>query len=238
MHKILILTRKELWGFFDSLTAYVMLVVFLGLSGFFTWMYGSTVFFINQASLSVFFSVSFWSIFFFVPAITMRSFAEEQRTGTLELLLTKAISNWEIVLGKFFSCWLLILMALLCTLPYYFTIAALGNVDHGAIWGGYVGLALLAASYISLGIFSSSLTNNQIFSFLLALFIGVMFHVLFDIIGSTNSALSSVFLFLSTREHFSSISRGVFDSRDLLYFLSLTVFWLFLAKIKLDTKRT
>ena len=238
MHKILVLTQKELWGFFDSLTAYVMLVVFLGLSGFFTWMFGSTIFFINQASLNVFFSVSFWSIFFFVPAITMRSFAEEQRTGTLELLLTKAISNWQIVLGKFFACWLLILIALFCTLPYYFTISALGNVDHGAIWGGYVGLALLAATYISLGIFSSSLTNNQIFSFLLALFIGVMFHVLFDIIGSTSSSLSSVFMFLSTREHFSSVSRGVFDSRDLLYFLSLTIFWLFLAKIKLDTKRT
>jgi ABC-2 type transport system permease protein len=152
----------------------------------------------------------------------MKSIAEENKTGTIELLSTKAITDWDIVVGKFLSCWILILVALLCTLPYYITVSKLGNVDHGGIIGGYFGLALISAAYVSIGIFTSSITNNQIVAFLLALFIGIFFHLLFDLISSgLKGALGSVFEFLSARSHFDSLSRGVIDSRDLLYFISI-----------------
>ena len=238
MYKIFILTRKELQGFFDSLTAYILLIVFLGLSGFFTWLFGSTVFFLNQASLGVFFAVSFWTLFFFIPALTMKSLAEEQRSGTLELLTTKAISHWEIVCGKFFACLALVVLALLCTIPYYITVSFLGEVDHSAILGGYLGLLLLSTSYISLGIFSSSLTSNQIVSFLIALCLGSLFHMLFGFMGSSlPSVLGSIFRFLSAETHYSAISRGVIDSRDVLYFVSMSLLWLFFAKFMLSKRK-
>ena len=238
MYKIIVLARKELQSFFDSLTAYILLVVFLGLSGFFTWMFGSTVFFLNQASLSVFFAVSFWTLFFFVPAITMRTLAEEQRSGTLELLSTKAISHWEIVLGKFLACFVLVFLSFLFTLPYYITVSLIGEVDHSAVWGGYLGLILLSASYISLGIFASSLTSNQIVSFLISLCLISLFHLLFGLMGnSLPSVLGSVFRFLSSEAHYSSISRGVIDSRDLLYFASMALLWLFCAQFMLRKRK-
>ena len=238
MSKALILARKELQSFLDSLTAYILLVVFLGLGGFFTWLFGSTVFYLKQASLQVFFGVSFWTLFFFMPAITMRSIAEEQRTGTLELLGTKAISDWEIVIGKFLACLAVVSVALLCTLPYYITVSALGPIDHGAVWGGYLGLLLLSSAYISLGIFTSSLTNNQIVSFLLALCLSSLFHMLFGFMGSSlQGTLGKVLYYLSTDRHYSAIKRGVIDSRDLLYFLSFTILWLYLAKTMLNRRK-
>lgn len=222
MDRIWIITKRELASFFDSLTAYVMLVVFLGLSGFFTWLSVNNIFVQGQARLDVFFGISFWTLFFFIPAITMKSIAEENKTGTIELLSTKAITDWDIVVGKFLACWILILVALLCTLPYYITVSNLGNADHGGIIGGYFGLALISAAYVSIGIFTSSITNNQIVAFLLALFIGIFFHLIFDLISSgLKGTLGSVFEFLSARSHFDSLSRGVIDSRDLLYFISI-----------------
>lgn len=222
MDRIWIITKRELAAFFDSLTAYVMLVVFLGLSGFFTWLSVNNIFVQGQARLDVFFGISFWTLFFFIPAITMKSIAEENKTGTIELLSTKAITDWDIVVGKFLACWILILVALLCTLPYYITVSKLGNADHGGIIGGYFGLALISAAYVSIGIFTSSITSNQIVAFLLALFIGIFFHLIFDLISSgLKGTLGSVFEFLSARSHFDSLSRGVIDSRDLLYFISI-----------------
>lgn len=222
MDRIWIITKRELASFFDSLTAYVMLVVFLGLSGFFTWLSVNNIFVQGQARLDVFFGISFWTLFFFIPAITMKSIAEENKTGTIELLSTKAITDWDIVVGKFLACWILILVALLCTLPYYITVSKLGNADHGGIIGGYFGLALISAAYVSIGIFTSSITSNQIVAFLLALFIGIFFHLIFDLISSgLKGTLGSVFEFLSARSHFDSLSRGVIDSRDLLYFISI-----------------
>ncbi len=127
------ITKRESQAFFDSLIAYIMLVAFLGFSGFFTWLYGSDVFFVGQASLQSFFSIAYWTLFFFIPAITMRMLAEEKKTGTIELLLTKAVTDRQVVVGKFLACLLLIVIALAFTLPYYITVAYLGNVDHGAI---------------------------------------------------------------------------------------------------------
>ena len=222
MNKIWIITRRELASFFDSLIAYVIIIMFLGFTGFFTWLAGNNVFLMGQANLQVFFQIGFWTLFFFIPALTMKMLAEETRSGTIELLSTKAISDWEIVTGKFMACLLLVLIALSCTLPYYVTVSQLGSIDHGAMVGGYMGLLLLSAGYISIGLFASSITNNQIVAFLIALLIGIFFQLLFDIMGFTfRGSVGNVLNYLSMRTHFDSLSRGVIDSRDLIYFFSV-----------------
>lgn len=222
MKKIWIIAKRELGSYFDSLIAYMMIIIFLGLSGFFTWLFGNNIFLMNQASLIVFFGISYWTLFFFIPAITMRSLAEEHSSGTIELLSTKAVTDFEIVAGKFLGCYMLVVIALLSTIPYYITIAQIGPVDHGAVLGGYFGLLLASAAYVAIGIFASSTTNNQIVAFLMALFISLFFHLLFDILASgTSGTISHVFNYLSARVHFESLSRGVIDSRDIIYFLSL-----------------
>lgn len=238
MSKVWIITKRELSAFFDSLIAYVMIILFLGLSGLFTWLIpGSNVFFLGQASLEVFYNVSFWSLFFFIPAITMRMIAEENKEGTIELLITKAISDGQIVAGKFLACLILVLIALLCTLPYYITVSQLGNVDDGSVIGGYIGLILLSAGYISIGLFSSSLTQNQIVAFLVALLIGIFFHLLFDAFGTgLTGFLGSFFSYLSMRTHFESLSRGVIDSRDIIYFASIIAIGLIATQIMLSKR--
>ena len=136
MNAIWTIAKRELNSFFDSLIAYIMLVLFLGFSGFFTWLLGSDIFLVGQASLESFFNVAFWTLFFFIPALTMRLLAEEKKTGTIELLLTKAITDRELVIGKFLATILLVLIGLLFTLPYVITIANIGNIDAGQIFCG------------------------------------------------------------------------------------------------------
>lgn len=240
MKQIWIITKRELRSYFDSLMAYIMIVLFLGFSGFLTWIKGfgnSDIFFVNQASLMVFFQVAYWTLFFFIPALSMRLIAEENRSGTLELILTKPVSDWQFVVGKFLATIILISITLALTLPYYFTIWSLGPVDHGAIWSGYLGLLLMSATYISIGIFASSITNNQIVSFLLALFIGIFFHLLFGLIASGMSGfLGNLFNFLSLSTHFESVSRGVIDSKDIIYFLSIIFIGLFSSEAVLSKR--
>ena len=237
MSKVWIVTRRELASFFDSLIAYVMIILFLGLSGSFTWLFGTNVFVLGQASLDVFYSIAFWSLFFFIPAITMRMIAEENKAGTIELLITKAVSDSQIVMGKFLACLILVIIALACTIPYYVTVSQLGNVDDGAVIGGYLSMILLAGSYISIGLFASSLTQNQIVAFLLALTIGIFFHMLFDVISSgMTGALGQFFSFLSLRVHVDSLSRGVIDSRDIIYFLSIITLGLIATQVMLSKR--
>lgn len=237
MHAIWIITKRELASFFDSLIAYIMLVLFLGFSGFFTWLYGSNIFFSGQASLESFFNVAYWTLFFFIPALTMRSLAEEKKTGTIELLLTKAVTDRQLVLGKFLSTLLLVAIALLFTLPYVITVSCLGNLDSGQVICGYAGLILMCAAYIGIGVYASSLTANQIVAFLAALFIGLFFHIIFGVLAAGFTGTTGAgFSFLSLSDHFQSMSRGILDSRDVLYFLSLTFTGLFLAEFSL-TKR-
>ncbi|MFW6371169.1 MAG: ABC transporter permease subunit [Bacteroidota bacterium] len=234
MRQSWIIAKRELGSFFDSLIAYVMLVLFLGFSGFFTWLYGSNIFFIDQASLQAFFSIAYWTLFFFIPALSMRMIAEEKKTGTIELLLTKPVTDWQLVVGKFLATLLLVLIALALTLPYYFTVWKLGPVDHGAVWSGYLGLILISATYISIGIFASSISNNQIVSFLLALFIGIFFHIIFDVLATSFSgSVGQIFDYLSANTHFESISRGVIDSKDIIYFLSIIFVALFATELVL-----
>lgn len=238
MNKIWIITKRELYVFFDSLMAYIMLIIFLGLSGLFTWLRGSDIFFVNQASLQSFFNIAYWSLFFFIPALTMRLIAEEKKSGTIELLLTKPVNEWQVVTGKFLSTLILIGIAIAMTIPYYITVWMLGPVDHGAVWLGYLGLLLMSAAYISIGIFASSTTNNQIVAFLLALFISIFFHVIFDVLAnSTSGFIGHILSYMSLSTHYESISRGVVDTKDIIYFLSIVLVGLFLSELTLARKK-
>lgn len=234
MKTIWILSKREFRSFFDSLIAYIMLVLFLGISGFFTWLFGTDVFLVGQASLGAFFSIAYWTLFFFIPALTMRLLAEEFRSGTIELLLTRAITDRQVVIGKFLSTFLLIIVALLFTAPYVITIGSIGNLDLGAVLCGYLGLVLMSGAYISIGLWASSITRNQIVAYLLSLFIGLFFHMIFGMLSSTFSGfVGQLFNDLSMRVHFDSISRGVLDSGDLIYFGSIIVLGVFLSEISL-----
>jgi ABC-2 type transport system permease protein len=222
MNKIWIIASRELKTFFDSLMAYVMIVLFLGFSGLFTWLYGSDIFMVGQASLQTFFQIAYWTLFFFIPALTMRMIAEEKRSGTLELLLTKPVTDWQLITGKFLSAFLLIAITLAFTLPYYITVANIGPIDHGAVWTGYLGLLFMSGVYISIGIFASSISNNQIVGFLVALFIGIFFHIVFGFLaGQFTGSVGEILNYLSMSTHFDSMSRGVIDTKDLFYFITL-----------------
>ncbi|MCF8240699.1 MAG: ABC transporter permease subunit [Melioribacteraceae bacterium] len=234
MKSIWTITKRELRSFFDSLIAYILLIVFLGFSGFFTWLFGSDIFFIGQATLQPFFSIAYWTLFFFIPALTMRMLAEEKRSGTIELLLTKSVSDWQVIIGKFLSCLILIGIALGLTLPYYITVWSIGPIDHGAVWTGYLGMILMSMTYISIGLFASSITTNQIVAFLLSLFIGVFFLIIFDVLANNFTGTLGQWLnYMSLSSHYESVSRGVIDSKDLIYFLSITYFGLVLAETSL-----
>ena len=239
MKKILIIARRELGVFFDSLIAYILVIVFLGLSGFFTWITGNgDVFFTGEASIRPFFTIAFWTLFFFIPALTMRMLAEEKKTGTIELLLTKAVTDRQVILGKFLACMALVGLAVLFTLPWYYTITTLGKVDHGSIITGYIGIMLLAAAYAGIGLFASSITDNQIVAFLLALLIGVVFLFIFGVLAGTSSGfLAYVFNYLSLENHYDSIMRGVLDTKDIFYLLSICFLGLSLAEVMLARRR-
>jgi ABC-2 type transport system permease protein len=238
MKEVWIIARRELNSFFNSLMAYILLIAFLGFSGFFTWIYGADVFMVGQASMQSFFGIAYWTLFFFIPALTMGLLAEETRSGTIELLLTKPIRDWHVIGGKFLSTLILICVALAFTLPYYITIATLGPLDHGAVWTGYLGLILMSATYISIGIFASSISRNQIVAFLIALLIGIFFHIIFGVLaGNMGGWIGSVLNYLNLSTHFESISRGVIDTKDLIYFFSMIAIPLILAETRLASRK-
>ena len=232
-----IITKRELQSYFDSLIAYILLILFLGFSGFFTWLFGSDVFIVGQATLQSFFGIAYWTLFFFTPALTMRLLAEEKKTGTIELLLTKAVSDRQVVVGKFLAAFLMVMIALLFTFPYVITLSNIGNIDAGEMLCGYAGLALMSGAYISIGLYASSTTNNQIVAFLMALSIGLFFHIIFEVLaGNFTGVAAQVFSTLSLNNHFESMSRGVVDTRDVIYFGSIIFLGLFFSELSL-TKR-
>ena len=237
MNTIWIITKRELSSYFDSLIAIIMIVLFLGFSGFFTWISGSDIFLISQATLRPFFGIAYWTLFFFIPALTMRTFAEENRSGTIEMLLTKPVTDRQVILGKYLATIILIAIALALTLPYVITISKIGNLDAGGTLCGYLALLLISASYASIGIFTSSLTTNQIVAFLSALFIGLFFHIIFQIIASGMTGIfGQIINSLSTTVHFESLSRGVLDSKDIIYFGSIIFMGLFLTDVSLSKR--
>ncbi|MDX1671268.1 MAG: ABC transporter permease subunit [Balneolaceae bacterium] len=223
MHRIWIISKREINAFFDTLMAYILLVVFLGVSGIFTWLLGgSDIFFVGQASLQGFFGVAFWTLFFFIPAVTMRMVAEEESSGTLELLATKPVKHYQIIAGKWLASWLLIVISLALTLPYYITVASLGPLDHGAAISGYLALLFVSGVYTSIGIFASSLTSNQIVAFILSLFIAFFFHFLFGQITTLlPQSLANLLEFLSMDQHYQTMSRGVIGIENIIYMISI-----------------
>ncbi|HMJ69957.1 MAG TPA: ABC transporter permease subunit [Cyclobacteriaceae bacterium] len=238
MSAVLVIAKRELNSFFDSLMAYILLALFLGFTGLFTWLLGgSDVFYIGQATLAQFFSYANLSFFVFIPALTMQLLAEERKIGTLELLLTKSVTDRQVVYGKFLAAVSMLAIALLFTLPFVVTIFSIGDADVGQIVSGYFGLLLTGAAFVSIGLYASSLTSNQIVSFLVALIISVFFQFIFNILASSiPGVVGEVLSDLSITTHFESISRGVLDTRDLIYFISVIFLGLFLSELSL-TKR-
>ena len=222
MHETWTLTKRELHAYFDSPAAYVVLSVFLLFTG---WFFGSTLFLENVASLRSVFNVAPFIFLFFIPALTMSSFAEERRAGTLELLLTFPVRDWQIIAGKLLAVSLFLLIAIALTVIYTMTLSLLGDLDFGATVGGYLGLFLLGTTCAAIGIFASSLTRNQIVAFILGFAI-IFALFLLDKITAVMSGglLVSVLQYLGTDFHYQNLLRGVIDTRDVLYYLSMTTF--------------
>lgn len=239
------LFKKEINSFLSSLIGIMVVVVFLLITGLFLWVFKSdfNIMSYGYASLDSLFIIAPWVFLFLVPAVTMRFFAEERRTGTIEMLLTKPLSDWQIVGAKYLAGVALVLLALIPTLIYYVSVSQLampaGNVDHGGIWGSYIGLFFLSAAFVSIGVFCSSVTNNQILAFILSVFLCGFLYIGFEFIYSL-SLFGKIDLFiqqLGMAAHYSSMSRGVIDTRDLLYFLAVIALFLCLTKSSLANRK-
>jgi ABC-2 type transport system permease protein len=226
--------QKELRAYFNSPVAYIVLTIFLLITGFF---FTSSLFLINQASMRPLFNLLPVVFLFFVPAITMRLLAEEKRSGSIELLVTLPTRDWEIILGKFFAAWLLVAAAVILTLFYTFSVSAIGSLDAGETFAGYVGALLLGGSFAAVGIWGSSLTRNQIVAFLISLAVVAALYLVGDLLPVLPVRLAPVLQFLSISYHFDNISRGVVDTRDLLYYGSLIYLMLYLAHRALESRK-
>jgi ABC-2 type transport system permease protein len=232
--------KKEINTFFASPIGYLVIAVFLLLNGLFLWLFKGDFNVLDNgfADLSTFFLLAPWILIFLVPAVTMRSFADEKKQGTLELLLTKPISHLNIVLGKYLGSFVLIVIALIPTVLYVYTISKLGNpegnLDIGSVTGSYFGLLFLVAAYTAIGVFASSLTDNQIVAFIIAIFICFFFYFGFEGLSNYNLFGDAFYIEkLGMESHFKSMSRGVLDTRDIIYFLSITAFFIVLTKLNI-----
>ncbi len=237
--------RKEINHFLSSLIGYIAVIVFLLATGLFIWFFPDTsVLEYGYASLESLFYLAPWIFMFLIPAITMRSFAEEVNTGTIELLVTKPLTDLQIVGGKYLAAVLLVLLALIPTLLYFFSVSKLGappgNIDTGATWGSYIGLLLIGATFASIGIFASAITRNQIVAFILAVFLCFFIYVGFDYISRLPvffAGLDSLIEQIGIDAHYRSISRGVVDSRDLIYFGSIITAFILFTKLALESRK-
>ncbi|WP_303315632.1 gliding motility-associated ABC transporter permease subunit GldF [Flavivirga abyssicola] len=238
---MLAILKKEINSFFASPIGYLVIAIFLVLNGLFLWLFKGEFNILDYgfADLSSFFLLTPWILIFLIPAVTMRSFSDEKKQGTLELLLTKPISHIHIILGKYFGAFILILIALIPTLLYVYTVYQLGNpignLDVGSTLGSYFGLLFLIAAYTAIGVYASSLSDNQIVSFIIAVFICFLFYIGFE--GIADFASNDFIEQLGMSVHYKSMSRGVLDTRDILYFLSVTIFFLMLTKININREK-
>ncbi|MEL7160770.1 MAG: gliding motility-associated ABC transporter permease subunit GldF [Bacteroidota bacterium] len=242
---MLAIYRKEINAFFSSLIGYLVIAVFLLVMGLFLFVFpGSSLLDFGYASLGPFFQLAPNVLTFIIPAICMRAFAEERQTGAIELLVTRPLRDVEIVLGKFLACLSLVVIALLPTVLYYYTIyqlgAPVGNIDAGGTVGSYLGLLFLSMAFVAIGLFASSLTSNQIVSFLLALALTFWCYFGFELLAALPIFYANGEAFIQSlgmQEHFRSLGRGLIDSRDVVYFLSVTAFFLLLTVISLERRK-
>ncbi len=236
--------RKEVNQFLNSLLGYMVIIVFLVATGLLFWVFPQgNVMDYGFAEMGAFFNLTPFVFIFLIPAITMRSVAEEKKSGTLEWLLTKPLSEWEILSGKFLAAWVLSLLALLPTLLYFLSLYVLGspagNIDAAGVAGSYIGLALLSLVFTAIGIFGSCLTDNQLVAFVISVFLSYFFYSGLSSIAEIDIwARSSVFIhFLSLDGHFQALGKGLIDARDVFYLLSLAAAMLSAAKLLLSTRR-
>ncbi|MBC8155240.1 MAG: gliding motility-associated ABC transporter permease subunit GldF [Bacteroidetes bacterium] len=235
--------RKEVSQFFSSPIAYIIMAVFLTAVGLLLWVFPDTSLLeYGYADLGGFFSLTPYVMGFLVPAITMRSLADEVRAGTLEWLLTKPVSRWGVVLGKFLANWLLLALTILPTLIYYVTLYQLGdppgNIDSAAVAGSYIGLLLLGSVFVAIGVWTSSLNDNQVVAFVLGVFFCFLFYVgLSALSGLLPDGSAAYYLsYLALDEQYRALGRGLIDSRNVIYLVSLTGFFLFLTTTQLTAK--
>jgi len=226
---------REIKSFLGSPIGYLVIAIFLILNGLFLWVFEGDFNILNSgfADLSPFFTLAPWILIFLIPAVTMRSFSDEKKQGTLELLLTKPLSVWEIVNGKFLGVLLLICMAIVPTFIYVSAISSLGmpegNIDMGSTLGSYFGLVFLIGAYTAIGIFTSTLSDNQIVAFILAVFLCFLLFFGFEGLAAVIPNFSTTIAYLGMQNHFKSMSRGVLDTRDMLYFASCIAIFLSLT---------
>jgi ABC-2 type transport system permease protein len=239
------LIKKEIGSFFSSLTGYIVIIVFLSINALFIWVFPGELNIPDSgyATLDTLFIIAPWVFLFLVPALTMRMFAEEKRSGTLELLLVRPLTYLQIVLAKFIAALVLVLISLIPTLVYFWSVYSLGNppgnLDTGAVWGSYIGLFFLGSCYGSIGLFASSLGENQIVSFIVAVVVAFFLFSGFELLSklTSNITFEQLLLYLGINEHYRSISRGVVDTRDLIYFVTLIAFFIFLTRSVLQSRK-
>jgi ABC-2 type transport system permease protein len=236
--------KKEFYAYLSSLVAYITIGIFLTVLGLFLWVFPDTsILDYGYAGLDSLFNTVPYLFMFLIPAITMRTLAEEKKEGTFELLATKPLTDWDIILGKYFAAVTLVLFALIPTLIYYISVyqlgATVGNIDSGAVIGSYIGLFLLGAAFVAIGVFSSSLTKNQIIAFAIAVFLCFITFSGFDSASQILSfqIIDSILINLGINAHYQSISRGVLDTRDLIYFLSFIAIFLIITKTILGGRK-
>jgi ABC-2 type transport system permease protein len=239
------LLKKELSSFLNSLLGYIVIAVFLLVNGLFLWVFPmeSNILDYGYANIDGLFLIAPFVFLFLIPAITMRFFAEENKTGTIELLMTRPLTDIQVILAKYFAALLLVVISLIPTFLYFFSVYQLGfptgNLDVGGILGSYVGLLFLGASFVAIGLFASSITDNQIISFILAVFLSGFTYLGFEFIYGLD-LFGKFDLFIQTlgiSVHYSSMSRGVIDTRDLIYFVSLIAFFVLLTKTSLESRK-
>lgn len=235
---------REIKSFFGSPIGYLVIAIFLLLNGLFLWVFEGDYNILNSgfADLTPFFTISPWILIFLIPAVTMRSFSDEKKQGTIELLMTKPISIWEIVGGKFFGAFLLIVIAIIPTLIYVHVISDLGmpqgNIDMGSTMGSYFGLLFLIAGYTAVGVFTSTLSENQIVAFIISVFLCFILYFGFQGVASQFKDFEDIIAFFGMDYHFKSMSRGVIDTRDVLYFISIGVLFLSLTVYQLKSLKS
>jgi ABC-2 type transport system permease protein len=242
---MLTLFKKEINNFFNSLIGYIVIAVFLIIVSLFLWVFPTdyNILRAGYANLDGLFVIGPFVFLFLIPAITMRFFADEIKSGTIEMLLTKPITDLEIIFSKFFAGVVLVLLSLIPTLVFVVTVYRLGlpagNLDMGGTWGSYIGLLFLGSAFVSIGLFASSLTENQIVSFIIAvffcgfIFIGFEMIYTLDLFGRADLLIRNLGIYA----HYTSMSRGVIDTRDLIYFLSLIGLFIVLTKIRLESRK-
>ncbi|MCK4464724.1 MAG: gliding motility-associated ABC transporter permease subunit GldF [Bacteroidales bacterium] len=239
------LLRKEINSFFSTVVGYIVIMVFLTANSLFLWIFPGELNVLESgyATIDTLFIIAPWVFLFLVPAVTMRMFSEERKTGTIELLLTRPLSDLQIISAKFLAGLILVLFSLLPCLVYFISVYLLGNpvgnIDTGGTWGSFIGLFFLAGIYVSIGIFASSLTDNQIIAFILSLILCFFFFIGFESLSSIPifQSIDHVIMNLGINEHYKSMSRGVIDSRDMVYFTVVVVLFLVFTKTSLQSRR-